>query len=320
MALEQDKFLGLAGATGAVSFRTDVPTSVVRTRYVGACQYEPSTSTFPDYLGPMSVGDDGAVYFQLYNQSVDWTISDCPPGQASTGVFSYTTDLFLARLAADGALTKQLIYRYVQPPTSTSDGGATQRISQPGPSTPDGQGGILASWDLYTFSSNPTTLEAHVTRVSSAIDDHVVAPRFGPGGPPPNLFTNSPLAFVGDNGTAYLQDPSGVTALNAATWTTVWSSPDQGKVVAAHQDGGATLLRSDGMLQKRDAQGVATNLGMLGVSDPVQTRLGLWSGMANGVLTSVWGPAVSESVFAFDAALDPGDGVPSGSCSGGWCG
>jgi hypothetical protein len=299
---EEDKLyvVGLEGQSGAQRFRFQPPERLMTQEYTGSCANWAAPTSFktPAEVGPMAVGGDGALYFSLHLQHVDSRLTDCSmfPALPPVGTTAHTQELFVARLSPSGALTLDLIWSEELPPTSNLDYTFNNVLAAA--VAPDGVGSIVASYELIeTHVQWPHPTQFHTTGAFVWRDGitHSVAPRFAFEN---EDFTASPLEFVGDDGTIYLRNDVGVTAMDGVSGSTRWAISNT-NMILPQLDGGALFQSMNGDMFGVDGSGAVTASGNLQIENPVQIKFGVWTGTLDGAVVAMAGDPVNESGFSF---------------------
>ena len=314
--------VGIEGQAGRMRFRLRAPHGSITNEYTGNCVGwgETGTVDFSPMIGPMAIGEDGAVYFQLLTQDVDTTLIDCSmyPTSPAVATWGIKQELSVARLAPAGTLTLDSIWNNELAPTAQQEITLDQVF--PSSVAPNGLGSVVASYEVHQTRiiwGEEGAFEGVSAFLWSNGITYPVAPRHAFANPPVDIQA-SPLEFVGDDGTVYLRSEAGVTAMNAITGETMWTTSNTTMVVP-QLDGAALFQTPSGDLISISKTGASIEVGHLPVVNPVQLALGIYAGAINGTVVSMFGPPVDEASFAFEPThsfVDPWQG-PEGRQSSG---
>jgi outer membrane protein assembly factor BamB len=256
------------GTTGQLRARVPVPRDFVE-EACGSDRWEMR----PIMTTPV-VGADGFGYVQVRRRTrVD--------EGTCNGVFiprAYDHQIQLLKMSPAGTVTWMTLYQFT--------GAADPFWPVMGQTMPDGLGGILATWSRYRIvAGQPVDEQRSLARFDAdgvRVDRSVDLDMF--------------IGMIGQAGTAYVSDESGVvTAKDATTWQTKWTSAVTGLLIAATPSGGAVLqdwLTGEARIVDANGQLEATQaLEPIGV---VQ-EFGGWVGMSTSLGLSMLAGVVDDA-------------------------
>jgi hypothetical protein len=268
-------------------------------------------------MGPLSIGEDGAVYFEVA-RTLGSDRYECDPmtGELipSLSSVSYTNEALLVRVEPDGS-GSSTPFRTWQVAGSLDEDWAAD-IDQPmlGAVAPDGAGGALATWKHYIRDvelapwgevlSVDVDVTEYVTRIfGGGTTDNVVQTSHWDGDPPEPVSFISPLQFVADDGVAYLKNSNGVTAVDTSSWTTLWEYEGSGNPLTA-LDGGGLVLHdeaAEALVQLDSSGNVVATVGSVRIQEP-RSILGGQPALhgidpSSGALVEVFVPEQNEAAL-----------------------
>jgi Glucodextranase, domain B/Bacterial Ig-like domain (group 2) len=291
------------GTTGALISQTELPLSYGTYHY---CTGGTNAYTLQTLIGPPMVAADGSVYVEFDVNQQTWT--SAYPSCAST-LAPYTETLELLRVLPGGATQTQALASY-----STSDwGGVTYPapFHYPGDVIPDGNGGVLASYDaeqgIGTVPTITDTTSGATQPLSSLLD-----------------VTSDSSLVLGDNNTAFVTDGNTLISLNASSLQQNWAYTSQGgelNFVAATSGGGVAINDSQLGPIQLDANGNPSQLTGQATNSPTFSWANQWdipAASGNGVSlitlpvvvdgASLWAsasgsPSAARAASALDGTL-----------------
>lgn len=236
------RLIGLDEATGSVVFQYQLPASTQTS--------SGSTFSAAGVAGPLMIAPDGSVYVEFRNSDSVYT------GQVPDTHFNITYSLNLVRIDPNGNASLQLLHSgAVQGGSKTSN---TGDYAYPMEAIPDGQGGVLAAWDLQTYNNTccyaGSAQLSHVVSGGGAVQYVIPFDR--------ESWCTSSIQCVdglgpadslvlGDNNIAYADNGFQLIAFDVNTGAKQWSwQPLQNshfvELVAATSGGGVAAKDTDG--------------------------------------------------------------------------
>jgi len=236
-------------ASGHVRRRVQVPRDTFRNTATSTCSE--SVSEQQPWISDPVVGHDGRAYVQVRQLArVNTRAEGYACDQMSKSV-DYRLELWT--IAADGAVTSELIYRFQKAGNQYE----CDWIPLPGDTLPDSAHGVLATWARYTCGES----ESKISRFAAV--DGWNARDFPP---------NTSILLTGESATAYLMPQTGetVTAVDVQAWVPRWTFATLGSPVKALRGGGLAIHdQHSGNLQLVNGMGQldgATTLNLTNVS------------------------------------------------------
>ena len=232
------RVIGLNETAGSILSQFQLPVSTLT--YQGS-----NPANVPGNAGPLMVAQDGSVYVEFYNYN------ETANGPVPNTVYNVTYNLNLVHIDPAGNGTLQLLHSggYVN-----SVGLTNGDYVYPGEVIPDGQGGVLAGWELLVFNGATSTGSAELSHVTSAGGIVQYTLPFngsgwcgGIGGCPLGGPANSMV--VGEHNTAFATNGDRLIALDVNSGIPKWfqqsPSGEMIALVAATADGGVTVKETD---------------------------------------------------------------------------
>jgi Glucodextranase, domain B/Beta-propeller repeat/Bacterial Ig-like domain (group 2) len=298
------------GATGALISQTQLPVSNATYHY-NCNGGTTDTYTFPTPSGPPMVAPDGSVYIEFDVTQQTWTDILYSLGLCVPTLAPYTETLELLRVLPRGGTQTQVLASY-----STSDWGGYNYATgvldgapyhEPGDVIPDGDGGVLASYDAIPNSGSPggpiiTDTTSGATLILSSLQD----------------VTLDSSLVLDDNNTAFATDGINVVSFSIPNLQQNWTYASQGETlsfVAATSGGGITVNDSQlGVIQLDPHGNASTPVSSLEAAAPLglgQTiteapLLAPWAKISNGQPSVPAGPSLSTPMSPFpESGGDP---------------
>jgi hypothetical protein len=306
--------VGLHGNTGHTKFRAPLPLS--DSSYPHFCGESDPSFQGMGSTGPISIGRDGAAYLQVLAFHDSWTQVCDPQNQVvvGAGAFERTNRMHLIRVSSDGAVSSTTLWEWNAQGENNPELFFSADLGEPGRVIPDDQGGLLAEWVYWKNRPNPecpascpgtSVIESRVTHVGSGlVSEHTVRTLtqeeyF-------EFYPHTPIKMTGDNGSAILKQGQTLTALNAGTWSTLWTLEHSGTPIVA-LDGGGILIHDSqtATLTELAANGSIVEVNPAPLVEP-RSILGGQKALhgfdpAEGSLAEVIAPEFREAGFSFMA-------------------
>jgi hypothetical protein len=276
--------LAVDGETGLTKFRAILPQGQSSTLDIDCFSGFDHHSVSAAETSDITIGEDGAAYFQVdvINSSFDYL----PCG---TGAGSRDESLSLWRATSIGSTTSTSLWTY----SNSGPGGTNYEHDYIGTVAPDGTGNILAAWQHVTATSE---IESTMSRVvDGAPTDQ-------------SLASGEYLLMTANEGLGYFRTENGVKAIDLTSWTPVWTYETEGADIVATDPSGAIVLYDDssGELIPIDNEGNAGTPVEVGYVENISTTpaFGYWYGIGyddfdNAEITATIGPEVKDPAFAF---------------------
>ena len=231
-----NQILALDDATGQTRFAVSVPQSYIMYSYNG----QPYSGGGPQAseVGPMTIMPDGTTVFEVAVRNVTADEESCSPVCLET--FSDQESLYLVTVQTDGASGSQALDTNSAQATSCNCPDLASSYL-PGETIPDGQGGVLASWEKISGSESNNSYE--MTHILSGSTTTYSLPYF--------IFLD--YMVLGDNNTVFAADNSHqvidqsvLFAFDANSGAIKWTyqQPVNSLTLVAASDGGGVVAKS----------------------------------------------------------------------------
>jgi hypothetical protein len=270
------------GNTGNLSTTFSLPLVTELTHYGPSPCPEKTYTEVGNYSAPV-VTRDGSVYIEA--SGGEWSFSFCVPLSGSQN-----EPFTLMQILPNGTVQSQMLDSSVHNP---GDQGATP--DPVGEVVPDGQGGVLASWESLSWSGDlesPTQSTPMIADVSSGGVTKAPLPTLNWDS---ELIDSGSGIVVSDKATAFVSDGLSVIALSIPALQTNWTytaTPGDDLSFSAATRGGGVAVEDDqeGLIQF-DSNGIPSTP-VPGFSPWSPWALGMWPMISNNVLAFVYGPDV----------------------------
>ena len=277
LAIVDTQVLVIDGVSGAVRARYPL----ARERFGSNCGTYGNVEVAPDTLG-FVVGIDGYGYLLVRRRTAN----------LCAGPISMDVGIDLLRVSPSGAVTTTAIYSEHCDPVGPSICDLAPELKE---IFPDGIGGTLVRAFRYTGFAygEGYSGETRLIRVANGSIQ----------------FTNvtdpdERITMIGDAGTAFVAGDD-LRAMDVTNWTLKWSNSNTSLAPVLAMPNGKAAMNdvTSGQLIELNEAGVEVSTAPLNLVAPVQTRLGLWTGIdhASGLLAAKAALPLNEATVSFNS-------------------